>query len=99
MAASPVLLVDVLQRTQLVLAVVLAVTVTALLLTWGFERPKSASAKETGPDETTKQAGGKAPPIPQAGPLARPRSLQQVGVPTDDGLSRGRKGTCRSRSK
>ena len=29
------------------------------------------------------QSPGKAPPIPQAGPLAKPRSLQQVGVPAE----------------
>src|SRR5262249_31212380 len=28
-------------------------------------------------------AGGRGPPIPTAGPLARPRSLQQVGLPAD----------------
>src|SRR5437870_1353169 len=49
----------------------------------GCERPKARSAKETGPDDTTKQATGKAAPIPQAGPLARPRSLQQVGLPAE----------------
>jgi cytochrome c peroxidase len=32
---------------------------------------------------TSRQATGKAPPIPKAGPLAKPRSLQQVGVPAE----------------
>src|SRR5882762_8593102 len=72
-----------LRRTRLVLSVVITVTVTALILSCGCERPKARSAKETGPDDTTKQVAGKAPPIPQAGPLARPRSLQQVGLPVD----------------
>jgi cytochrome c peroxidase len=35
------------------------------------------------PNGTPRQANGKAPPIPQAGPLARPRSLQQVGLPAE----------------
>src|SRR5271166_6270750 len=72
-----------LDRTRLVLSVVVAVTVTALILASGCERPKAGFAKETGPDDPTKQATGKAPPIPEAGPLARPRSLQQVGVPAE----------------
>src|SRR5271157_2161560 len=72
-----------LNRTRLVLSVVVAVTVTALILASGCERPKAGFAKETGPDDPTKQATDKAPPIPEAGPLARPRSLQQVGVPTE----------------
>ncbi|MCU1307436.1 MAG: cytochrome peroxidase, partial [Acidobacteriaceae bacterium] len=33
------------------------------------------------PTKTTQEATGKAPPIPEAGPLARPKSLGQVGVP------------------
>ena len=32
---------------------------------------------------TTQVASGKAPPIPEAGPLAEPKLLQQVGVPAD----------------
>lgn len=32
--------------------------------------------------------GGKAPPIPKPGPLAQPRSLQQVGAPVDQTLAR-----------
>src|ERR1700731_2387398 len=71
------------KRTRLVLSVVVTASVTALILSCGWERPKACSAKEIGPDDTTKQATGQAPPIPRAGPLARPRSLQQVGVPAD----------------
>jgi len=56
-----------LNRTRLVLSVVLAITVTALILASGCERPKVGLAKETGPDDPTKQATGKAPPIPEAG--------------------------------
>ena len=32
---------------------------------------------------TDRQASGKAPPIPEAGPLASPRSLQQTGLPAE----------------
>ena len=71
------------KRRRLVLSVVVAATVTALILACESERPKAASARESGPDDTTKQRAGKAPPIPQAGPLAKPRSLQQVGVPLE----------------
>jgi cytochrome c peroxidase len=72
-----------LERTRLGLSVVVAVTGTALILAYGGERPKAGSATEPPPADTTKQATGKAPPIPQAGPLARPRSVRQVGVPAD----------------
>jgi len=44
------------------------------------------SMTEAAPDRVTQQATLKAPPIPEAGPLARPRSLRQVGVP--DGATR-----------
>src|SRR5216684_1410222 len=71
------------KRTRLVLSFMGAFTVTALILASGCERPKADSATETGPDDTTQQATGKAPPIPQAGPLAEPRSFQQVGVPAE----------------
>jgi cytochrome c peroxidase len=71
------------KRRRSVLSVVVAATVTALVLSCESERPKAASARESGPDDTTKQRAGKAPPIPQAGPLAKPRSLQQVGVPLE----------------
>jgi cytochrome c peroxidase len=72
-----------LKRTRLVLSVVVAVAVAALILGCGREGPKVGSAKELPPDETTRQTSGKAPPIPRAGPLARPRSLHQVGVPAE----------------
>jgi cytochrome c peroxidase len=41
---------------------------------------------DAAPDPATQQATLKAPPIPEAGPLARPKSLRQVGVP--DGATR-----------
>jgi cytochrome c peroxidase len=39
------------------------------------------SVPQAAPAGPTQQSTAKAPPIPQAGPLARPRSLRQVGVP------------------
>jgi cytochrome c peroxidase len=63
------------------LSVVVAVTGTALILGCGRERPEAGSAKEAAPGEPARQDAGKAPPIPKAGPLAGPRSLQQVGLP------------------
>jgi cytochrome c peroxidase len=60
----------------LVLSVVMAVAATALLLGCGRERPDGGGGREP-------LTEGKAPPIPQAGPLARPRSLQQVGFPAE----------------
>jgi cytochrome c peroxidase len=56
---------------------------TALVLGCGRELPDRGSAKETVTEGTSGQANGKAPPIPQAGFLARPRSLDQVGLPVE----------------
>jgi cytochrome c peroxidase len=72
-----------LKRTGLGLSVVVAVTSTALILGCEPPRPEGGSAKETAPHDTSRQATGKAPPLPKEGPLARPRSLQQVGVPAE----------------
>jgi cytochrome c peroxidase len=49
---------------------------TWLLLTQ--QAPGDTAAKANPP-----QSPGKAPPIPKAGPLARPRSLHQVGLPVE----------------
>jgi cytochrome c peroxidase len=58
-------------------------TGSALVLGCGRERPDGGSPRETVTNDSTGQATGKAPPIPKAGPLARPRSLHQVGLPAD----------------
>jgi cytochrome c peroxidase len=60
---------------------VVAVTGTALLLGCGLEPDGRGSGEEAAAKDATRQAGGKAPPIPKAGLLARPRSLKQVGLP------------------
>jgi cytochrome c peroxidase len=63
--------------------VVLAGINTALLLGCVGGRHGKTVAEEAAIAETAGQTHGKAPPIPQAGPLAGPRSLQQVGVPAE----------------
>jgi cytochrome c peroxidase len=74
----------VLRRSRLgLLALVAAATGTALVLGCGRERPDGGSVREAGTQEGTREATGKAPPIPKAGPLARPRSLHQVGLPAE----------------
>jgi cytochrome c peroxidase len=70
-------------RTCLALVVVAAVINTALLPGCEGRRPKEPSTEAPAPAGTARQAPGKAPPIPKAGPLARPRSLQQVGLPVE----------------
>jgi cytochrome c peroxidase len=72
-----------LKRARSGFAVVAMVAVTALTSGCGREHRDALSGKETVPNDTTEQASGKAPPIPQVGPLAKPRSLEQVGVPTE----------------
>jgi hypothetical protein len=42
---------------------------------------RSSSAAGAAPDGATQQGALKPPPIPEAGPLVRPKSLRQVGVP------------------
>ena len=56
---------------------------TALLLGCEDRRHGETVAEEATMAATAEQAPGKAPPIPQTGPLAGPRSLQQVGVPAE----------------
>jgi cytochrome c peroxidase len=56
--------------------------VTAILA-WHGAGKRASSEAEAAPDGGTQQPNGKPPPIPEAGPLARPRSLQQVGAPVD----------------
>ena len=71
------------KRSGLVLPAVMVVTGSALLLGGGCEPPDRGRVRETVTNGTSRETTGKAPPIPPAGPLARPRSLQQVGLPAE----------------
>jgi cytochrome c peroxidase len=72
-----------LKRTGWGLSAVVAVAGTALILVGGCARPDGGSGRETVTNGASGRAAGKAPPIPKAGPLARPRSLHQVGLPAE----------------
>ncbi len=72
----------ILSRSRLGLSLA-ALTGTALILGGGCDRPDGGSARETLTNGTSRQATGKAPPIPKEGPLANPRSLHQVGLPAE----------------
>jgi cytochrome c peroxidase len=72
-----------LKRTGLGLSAAVVVTGMALMPGCGRERPDGVDRKEPVTEDTTRQDGGTAPPIPKAGPLAEPRSLQQVGLPAE----------------
>jgi cytochrome c peroxidase len=71
------------KRACLRLVLVMTVTSTALLLGHEVARHARSFAEETALAGTTGQPAGKAPPLPKAGPLANPRSLQQVGLPVE----------------
>jgi cytochrome c peroxidase len=65
---------------RLLAALILLVNTTLILGCHGAGKHTNPTP-EAGPEGVTQQATRKAPPIPEAGPLARPRSLRQVGVP------------------
>src|SRR6266536_384839 len=69
------------KRSQLCVTIMLVLGAAALILGCGGARKQASSVPETPPNGSTQQATGKAPPIPEAGPLARPKSGQQVGAP------------------
>ena len=71
------------RRVGLILWSVVAVSGTALTLGCGRERPGGGPVPATPAAGRVPTAAGKAPPIPPAGSLARPRSLQQVGLPAE----------------
>ena len=74
------------KRTRLCVTLMLVVGPATLIL--GCERAgkQSHSVPKATPDEATQKTTPKAPPIPEAGPLAQPKSFRQVGVP--DGATR-----------
>ena len=65
--------------------VALGVAVATAVLTLGCERAGSeaSSGAEAAPDGATHHATGRPSPIPETGPLARPKSLHQIGVSVD----------------
>ena len=69
--------------TCLSFAVVVAIIDGALLFSGEGDRADDSSAAALTPVGTARLAAGKAPPIPIVGPLAKPRSLQQVGLPVE----------------
>jgi len=74
------------KRTRLCVPLMLVVGAATLILGCEGARKQASSVAEAPPDGATQQATLKAPPIPEAGPLARPKCLGQVGVP--DGATR-----------
>jgi cytochrome c peroxidase len=63
---------------------VLVVIINGVLLFGGEDgRAKVTSTEARTPAGAARQVPGKAPPIPDVGPLAKPRSLQQVGLPVE----------------
>jgi cytochrome c peroxidase len=71
------------KRTRWALVVAMAGINTALLAGCEGGRREKPSAQEAAPADTAKQTPGRAPPIPKAGSLAKPRSLQQTGIPIE----------------
>ncbi len=74
------------KRRRLCVTLMLVVGAATLILGCEGARKQASSVAEAPPDGARQQATLKAPPIPEAGPLARPKSLRQVGVP--DGATR-----------
>jgi cytochrome c peroxidase len=71
------------KRIRLCVPLLVLVGAATLILGRGGAGDKASSAAEAAPDGATQQPNGKPPPIPEAGPLARPKSLQQVGAPPE----------------
>ncbi len=71
----------VVRQTRLCATLMLVVGPAVLILGCERSSKQSNSVAEAAPAEATQQTTSKAPPIPQAGPLAQPRPLRQVGVP------------------
>jgi cytochrome c peroxidase len=74
------------QRTRLCVTLLLVVTFATLTLSFLAGGPWASSTAEAALNGATQQMNPKAPPIPDAGPLAQPKSPRQVGVP--DGATR-----------
>src|SRR5712664_2205283 len=74
------------KRTRSCVTIMLVVGAATLILGCEGAGKQASSVAEAAPAGATQQAALKPPPIPEAGPLARPKSLRQVGVP--DGATR-----------
>jgi len=68
------------KRIRLLAALIQIVNTTLILGCHGAGKPTNPTP-EALPEGVTQQTTRKAPPTPEAGPLGRPRSLRQVGVP------------------
>jgi len=69
--------------TQARLCVGFLVAAPGAALRFGLDVARARSETETAPQEAARQVNPKAPPIPEAGPLALPKPLDQVGVPAE----------------
>ena|SRR5215510_6829270 len=69
--------------TQARLCVGFLVAAAGAALRFGLDVARARSETETAPQEAARQVNPKAPPIPEAGPLALPKPLDQVGVPAE----------------
>ncbi len=69
------------RRTRVCFTLVAAACAAILITGCKGGGKKAGSRAESAAGGTTPQTEGKARPIPQAGPLAGPKSLQQVGLP------------------
>src|SRR5215469_9667994 len=68
-------------RTRLRVGFMLAVSAASLILGCDRTGKPANPTPEAAPEGVKQQASLKAPPISEAGPLAAPRSLRQIGVP------------------
>jgi cytochrome c peroxidase len=70
------------KRTRLCVTLMLTGSATLILGCDGADN-KARSEARAAPDRAAQHAIGNPPPIPEAGPLARPKSLHQAGIPVD----------------
>jgi cytochrome c peroxidase len=72
-----------LMRSGVCLSGAVAVAVTAFLFNLEGELSGGGPGREALTKDASQQGTGKAPPIPKLGPLASPRSFDQVGFPAE----------------
>jgi cytochrome c peroxidase len=71
------------KRMRRILSIMGVIILAALAFGCGRQPSEARSEDRSRSEDATSQAAGTAPPIPQAGPLARPRSLEQFGLPVE----------------